>query len=278
MKKNKLGVMQGRLLPKYKGRYQAHPVGYWQDEFPIAAGLKLDLIEFIFDYNEWEKNPLMSTSGLEKIQKTVAMTGVGVKTVCADYFMEAPLHSEDSRIVKQSQQVLKKLLLNCGQLKITDIVIPCVDQSSLLGKSSMDRFVTNLKPYIEDAKRAKINLALETDLPPLVFSDLLERFNSPVITVNYDTGNSASLGFDPKEEVETYGQRITDLHIKDRVKNGASVLLSTGDTQFKSFFDALSALNFQGPIIMQAYRDDEGIGVFKKQLAWLRALLSEIVQ
>ena len=55
MKKNKLGVMQGRLLPKYKGRYQAHPVGYWQDEFPIAAGLKLDLIEFIFDYNEWEK-------------------------------------------------------------------------------------------------------------------------------------------------------------------------------------------------------------------------------
>ena len=38
---NLIGVMQGRLLPKYKGRYQAHPVGYWQDEFPKAAELGL---------------------------------------------------------------------------------------------------------------------------------------------------------------------------------------------------------------------------------------------
>ena len=28
--------MQGRLLPKYKNKYQAHPVGYWENEFPIA--------------------------------------------------------------------------------------------------------------------------------------------------------------------------------------------------------------------------------------------------
>ena len=33
---NKLGIMQGRLLPKYNGRYQAHPVGYWQKEFEYA--------------------------------------------------------------------------------------------------------------------------------------------------------------------------------------------------------------------------------------------------
>ena len=30
---NQVGVMQGRLLPKYKGRYQAHPKDTWQDEF-----------------------------------------------------------------------------------------------------------------------------------------------------------------------------------------------------------------------------------------------------
>ena len=36
---NKIGVMQGRLLPKYHGRYQAHPVDYWQEEFEIARRL-----------------------------------------------------------------------------------------------------------------------------------------------------------------------------------------------------------------------------------------------
>ena len=35
--KNKIGVMQGRLLPKHQGRYQAHPLGYWQKEFEIAS-------------------------------------------------------------------------------------------------------------------------------------------------------------------------------------------------------------------------------------------------
>ena len=56
---NKIGVMQGRLLPKYQGRYQAHPVGYWQDEFIVAREVGLDCIEFILDYNNAEDNPLI---------------------------------------------------------------------------------------------------------------------------------------------------------------------------------------------------------------------------
>ena len=43
--------MQGRLLPKYQGRYQAHPKDYWRDEFKIASSIGLDCIEFILDSN-----------------------------------------------------------------------------------------------------------------------------------------------------------------------------------------------------------------------------------
>ena len=63
---NPVGVMQGRLLPKYQGRYQAHPTGYWQDEFPKVSELGLDCIEFILDYNDSEKNPLMHPDGFAK--------------------------------------------------------------------------------------------------------------------------------------------------------------------------------------------------------------------
>ena len=41
--------MQGRLVPKYQGRYQAFPISYWQDEFTIAQECGIDLIEFILD-------------------------------------------------------------------------------------------------------------------------------------------------------------------------------------------------------------------------------------
>ena len=129
---NPIGVMQGRLLPKYMGRYQAHPVGYWQEEFKIAAELDLNCIEFILDYDQAINNPLLTNEGINKIRKTVLDTGIEVKSVCADYFMEAPLHSSDAQQVQKSKQILKQLLESADKLGISDLVIPCVDNSSLL--------------------------------------------------------------------------------------------------------------------------------------------------
>jgi L-ribulose-5-phosphate 3-epimerase UlaE len=268
-KKNLLGVMQGRLLPKYQGRYQAHPKGYWQDEFLKAAELNLDCIEFILDYNDALMNPLLRSEGLDEIFQLTEKTKVRVKTVCADYFMEAPLHHKNEEIAFQSKIILKKLLLNGQRLGLSDIVIPCVDQSGLVDNKMAKRFVLNLSPFIEIAGKVGINIALETDLAPQPFAELLSRLDSELVTVNYDTGNSASLGFDTTEELACYGTRITDIHIKDRILGGGSVLLGTGDTQFKKFFDTLGTLNYQGPIIMQAYRDEEGVEIFKRQLSWL---------
>jgi hypothetical protein len=60
---NFIGLMQGRLLPKYHGRFQAHPIGYWQEEFPKAAALGLDFIEFILDLEGADQNPLIRPDG-----------------------------------------------------------------------------------------------------------------------------------------------------------------------------------------------------------------------
>lgn len=269
-KKNPFGVMQGRLLPKFQGRYQAHPLGYWQEEFFKASDLSLTCIEFILDYNDVEDNPLMTEKGVEEIHSIAEQSNVKVHTVCADYFMEAPLHSTDSNIAAKSRVILDKLLDSGKKLKLSDIVMPCVDQSSLQDKNSQDRFYANLLPFLEKAEEYQINISLETDLPPEPFAHLVHRFRSPMVKVNYDTGNSASLGYDPAEELRYYGDKISDIHIKDRTLGGGSVVLGTGDTQFEKFFAALEKLNYQGPFIMQAYRDDEGVEVFGKQLAWVR--------
>ena len=269
-----LGVMQGRLLPKFQGRYQAHPVGYWQKEFSIASELGLDYIEFILDFNDLDLNPLISKTGIIEIRDVVQESGVGIRSVCADYFMEAPLHVSNGASASQSKVVLKKLLENGKELGLTDIVIPCVDQSSLQDQDSQDKLVEALSPFLELAEKTDINLALETDLSPIKFLNLLNRFDSSKITVNYDTGNSASLGFDPIEEFAAYGDRISDIHIKDRKLHGSSVILGTGDTDFNSFFKALNTITFKGPFIMQVYRDEEGVSVFKEQLEWFNTILT----
>jgi len=73
--------------------------------------------------------------------------------------------------------------------------------------------------------------------------------------------------------LETYGDRITDTHIKDRVLAGGPVILGEGDANFTKFFNKLMEFDYQGPFIMQAYRDDEGVEIFKKQLDWIKRYL-----
>lgn len=269
-----LGIMQGRLLPKYLGRYQAHPVGYWQDEFPVAASLGLDYIEFILDYNDAWQNPLLTDDGAADIRAVSEASGVGVRSVCADYFMEAPLHAADQEVAAESRRVLERLIGRAGELGISDIVIPCVDQSTLGGDDAMKRLAEALEATRKSWEGRGVNMALETDLNPERFSRLLDMLPYRHVTVNYDTGNSASLGYDVQEEFAAYGHRISDIHIKDRVLGGGSVQLGAGNTRFDRFFDALEGIDFHGIFVMQVYRDDEGVEVFRQQLDWLKQYLN----
>jgi L-ribulose-5-phosphate 3-epimerase UlaE len=266
----KIGIMQGRLLPKYKNRYQAHPFGYWQEEFSIAKQIGICYIEFILDYENYQLNPLMTNSGIHEIEESIQKFGVGVKSICADIFMNAPLHSENQNISNNSVEILIKLIKNVSKLGISDIVIPCVDHSSLKDLNDQRRLIANLSRPIESACEFNVNLALETDLAPIPFLNLLNQLDSGVVKVNYDIGNSASLGFDIFEEFRLYGNRISDIHVKDRVLGGGSVVLGAGNANFKSFFEVFSIIDFKGPIVMQVYRDEEGIEIFKKQLEWFK--------
>ena len=99
-------------------------------------------------------------------------------------------------------------------------------------------------------------------------------FKSEKVTVNYDIRNSSALGYDLKEELNAYGSRITDIHIKDRKLGGDSVVLGEGNANFKSFFDNLKKFNYTGPFIFQAYRDDEGIEILEKQFNWVKPYLN----
>ena len=112
-------------------------------------------------------------------------------------------------------------------------------------------------------------------MSPQAFLSLLDRLPFDCITVNYDIGNSASLGFCVETELNAYGHRVTDIHIKDRVLRGGPVPLGTGSANFQQAFSMLKKIQYTGPLIMQAYRDDEGLGVFKEQLAYVKALFDE---
>jgi L-ribulose-5-phosphate 3-epimerase len=272
---NPIGVMQGRLLPKYLGRYQAHPFGYWQDEFSLASNLGLDCIEFILDFENAESNPLLLVPGRKSIMELVNETGVQVLSVCADYFMEAPLHSQNKNEALNSSEMLNKLIDVCPEMGIKNIVVPCVDKSRLSNVQDQFRLIDSLQKSTERAASNAVKLALETDLGPNDFRSLLQNVNCSSVSVNYDMGNSASNGFDPVTEFAAYGEMISDVHVKDRIFQGGSVMLGEGDTQPVLILKMLNELNYTGPIIMQVFRDDDGIASFLPQYEAFQSYLKD---
>ena len=60
------------------------------------------------------------------------------------------------------------------------------------------------------------------------------------IKANYDIGNSASLGYDPIVELNAYGHKILNVHVKDRKLKGTTVPLGSGDANIKLVFSKLS--------------------------------------
>jgi len=273
-----ISIMQGRLLPRYNNRYQAFPMGYWEAEFFIAKQLGFAGIEMILDYNDHGKNPLMTAAGLKKIKAVCAQSGTSVFSVCADYFMEAPFHSKH---LKKSESVLEKLMHNCAELNIKDVVIPCVDNSSLKNDEQAEIFVRSISKFIPLAEEASININFETDLPPDKFISLLKKFDSKRIKVNYDIGNSASLGFDTLEEFAKYGKYISDLHIKDRVLGGGSVKLGTGNADFDKVFKQLASCRFAGNIVMQSARAlnyIEDLQLVKEQLNFVTGYINKYLK
>ena len=83
--------------------------------------------------------------------------------------------------------------------------------------------------------------------------------------VNYDSGNSASLGFCVEAEFAAYGNTIGSVHIKDRLRHGGTVPLGNGNADFAALRRCLGKVNYNGDIILQVARGMPG-----DEIAWAR--------
>lgn len=254
---NAIGIMQGRLLPPVDGRIQSFPVEGWEGEFARAAEAGLDRIEWIYELETAERNPLASESGLERIRRLTADSGVEVRSVCADYFMRAPL-VVGGRFDERSANQLRWLVERCADLGVEYIVLPFVDESVLAGPADTVALTAGLRRFLDNVMRYDVELHLETSLPPAEFRALLGAIGHPLVRANYDIGNSASLGFWPAEELAAIGAWLGSVHVKDRRRSGGTVPLGTGDADFDTCFRLFAALGYGGPLVLQTARDPGG--------------------
>jgi L-ribulose-5-phosphate 3-epimerase len=261
----RIGIMQGRLLPPIANRIQSFPAEAWADEFHLAATVPLDTIEWIYEVNGAEDNPIGTRTGLERLRTLTEDQGVGVRSLCADYFMDRPLVRVAEADRREGERVLCWLVSQCALAGIERIVLPFVDVSRIAVAEDYRDVVDSLRKITPDLERTGVEIHLETDLPPLEFARLLSAVDHPKVRVNYDSGNSASLGYSPSTEFAAYGHSVGSIHLKDRVRGGGTVPLGEGHADFAALFAEVQRVGYRGDFILQVAR-----GVAGDELAWAR--------
>jgi L-ribulose-5-phosphate 3-epimerase len=273
----RLGIMQGRLSKPLNGKIQSFPKDTWKKEFYDAKEIGFELIEWVLDEN-LEDNPIMNKNSFKIIDQIKKETQIAVNSICCDFFMTNSLSKKSTSFKDKNLEVLDHLIEEaCPANNIKIIDLPLVKNESLKKKEIAEDYknlLLNLEKKIIDNN---LTISLETDLNPFEFKDFLKDFNKDAISVNYDTGNSAYWKFNAKEEFLSYGNQISNVHIKDCTPKDYTVELGSGNVNFKEIFNLLKKNKYKADFILQAARGKDEIQVAKKQLKFTKDYISNFI-
>jgi L-ribulose-5-phosphate 3-epimerase len=249
--------MQGRLSPQVDGKIQAFPWTHWRAEFELAQDAEFRLMEWTLDADRLYENPIMTEAGRREIAELGKQHGVEVASLTGDFFMQAPFHKARGAERERRIQELRAVCAACAQGGLGIVVIPLVDAGRMDSPVEETDIVETLSSLTAELASLRLRIGFESDYPAAELARFIGRLG-PQFGINYDIGNSASLGYDAEGEIAAYGHRIINVHVKDRIRGGTTVPLGTGNAEFPAAFGALRSAGYAGNYILQTARAADG--------------------
>jgi len=255
-----LGVMQGRLSEPTSERIQEFPGTSWREEFQRAALIDLHLLEWTLDLQGLYQNPFMTPAGHKEIKKLSKQHNIRVESVTLDCFLEGPLHrSHPITLAKSEMKDLVAVAENAHNLGVSIGILPLVAESGLDDRETLRGLFSKLAIAEDTCVELNFQIALECEFDTETIDWISQEIRElRHVGFNFDTGNSASLGNNPNEELSIYGDKLFNVHIKDRKLKGKTVPLGQGNADFEAISLGLKELNYNGNMILQAARQQRG--------------------
>ena len=247
----KIGFMQGRLVKSEKPNFiQSFPWKNWKKEFYLANKNKIKILEWTLDFEKFDQNPLIDKKKHPTIKKLKKKNNIKINSVTCDFYMQKPYTKAKTNILKKKiKRNLIKLLDSCNKLNIKYVIIPLVDNSKLKSIKEENETVNFFLSFREILKKTKINIIFEIDYSPKKLLNFINKFDN-FYGINYDSGNSASLGYSLKSE-QIYFDKVKNVHIKDRKYKSTTVKLGEGNCNFKELFKILKKKRYKNNLILQ---------------------------
>lgn len=270
---NKIGIIQGRLSARPYPKLQEFPWKSWEKEFQYAGEIGYDFIEWIFEENHYEDNPIWTAEGRKKIKKRIAEMRVSVCSVCADYFLERPFYRRKGYDLKYNIFILKELIKRTREIGADTILLPVLENAEIRCHEDEKILMEAVYEVIPVLEEFEVKLGFETELKAEKYLKLILQFNNDFVGAYYDAGNCAACGYDMRHDMEVLNGHVINIHVKDRKRGGGSVSLGTGDTNFADGIPYLMQNGFTGNFVMQTYFEDDHISEAIKNLGYIRKMM-----
>lgn len=272
---HRIGIMQGRLLPRVGERVQAFPGPRWAEEFALAAELGYQAMELTIENASLDSHPLLSADGRARIRAAADAHHIHLAGLCCDTVMETPLIGGDEAGRRTALDTTLHLLEASAALGLPMIELPMMGDNSLRHPGAYDRMAGVLDHLLPQAERLGVTILMEVDVAPADIRAFLERVDHPRFGINYDAGNSTWFGYQPEDEIPVYARWIGNVHVKDCTRKDYSVPLGSGETRLADVFSLLMAAGYGGDFILQAARQTDDVAAARDYLGVVRKLLAD---
>ena len=180
--------------------------------------------------------------------------------------MQKPFWKIDLARRIRLQKDFLNIINESSKMGIRFIVLPLVDNGKIENQKQEMILINFLRKIYSVLRLNRIKILFEADFKPNTYLKFMKKFNRKFFGINYDTGNSASYGFNPNEEISLYGKYIDNVHIKDRIYNRGTVPLGTGNADFLTVFKKLKQIKYKGNFILQGARskNNQHVSIIKE--------------
>ncbi len=275
---NKIGIMQGRVLPERLDQLQIFPVSNWKNELIKIKGMGFNCVELLFDKELILETLLADVDDVKSlgIKRNNKNNGLTAQSICVDYLSLVSVLNPETEVLFYDKII--KLIETISNTTINTLVTPFFDANSITSESDL-HFVLE---WIEErnldeiTSEGNIILALELTLPALQIRSAFIKHSFNNVAICYDLGNARAAGYSPEEEIIMLNDLIAHVHIKDRKVNGPNVMLGEGDVDFVACFKSLKEIGYDGQLILETAYETSPAAEAKKNLQFIQNIIAGI--
>jgi len=246
----------------------------WPEAFEMAARIGFDGLELDLGAN-YEETLLWSAAGRRQLHDVIGASGLALASLCTGVCWTVSPASDDPAIRRRIRDMLREATTHAAEFGVKWILVPVTPgEEGVSHATGTQRWIDMMADLAPHAADLGVVLCLENvgrgyGKSAAELAHMVDTVQSPGLQVYYDVGNALAFGHDPVAEIKFLGDRIAEVHVKERDAD----LLGDGIVPLAGCLAALRELGYDDWLVLETAPTADPEAAARHNLQFLRGLV-----